>query len=67
MTLVSRPRLAGVAGFLRLFPAYTVSTATLFNFFGGRRFHRKGGGILRVITELNSYLSWVKVLVIQLS
>lgn len=35
VALVSRPRLAGVAGFLRLFPAHAVSTATLFNFFLG--------------------------------
>lgn len=34
VTLVFRPRLAGVVGFLRLIPAYRVSTATLFNFGG---------------------------------
>ena len=32
--LVSRPRLAGVTGFLRLFPAHAVSIATIFIFFG---------------------------------
>ena len=31
---VSRPRLAGAAGFLRLFPAHAVSIATIFIFFG---------------------------------
>ena len=34
VALVSRPRLAGVAGFLRFFPAHAVSIAALFNFFG---------------------------------
>ena len=33
MALVSRPRLAGVAGFLRFFPAYAVSIATVLIFF----------------------------------
>ena len=51
---VSRPRLAGAAGFLRLFPAHAVSIATIL-FFLGRRFRGKGGWIPRVNTELNGY------------
>ena len=39
---VSRPCLAGAAGFLRLFPAHAVSIATIFIFLG-RRFRGKGG------------------------
>ena len=53
---VSRPRLAGAAGFLRLFPAHAVSIATIFIFLG-RRFREKSGWIPRVNTELNGYSS----------
>ena len=42
VTLVSRPRMAGVTGFLRLLPAHAVPIATVL-FFWGRRFRRKGG------------------------
>ena len=42
VTLVSRPRLAGVTGFLRIFPAHAVPIATVLIFLG-RRFRRKGG------------------------
>ena len=34
VALVSRPRLAGVAGFLRISPAHAVSIASVFIFFG---------------------------------
>ena len=40
--LVSRPRLAGVTGFLRVFPAHAVPIATVLIFLG-RRSWRKGG------------------------
>ena len=49
---VSRPRLAGAAGFMRLVPAHAGSIATIFTFLG-RRFRGKGGRIPRVNTELN--------------
>ena len=53
---ICAPRLAGAAGFLRLFPAHAVSIATIL-FFWGRRFRGKGGWIPRVNTELNGYSS----------
>lgn len=53
---VSRPRLAGAAGFLRLFPAHAVSIATILIFLG-RGFSGKGGRVPRVNTELNDYPS----------
>ena len=56
MAPVSRPRLAGAAGFLRLFAAHAVSIATILIFLG-RRFRGKGGRIPRVNTELNGYPS----------
>ena len=42
VTLVSRPRLAGVTGFLRISPAHAVPIATVLVLVA-RRFHRKGG------------------------
>ena len=42
VTLVSRSRLAGVTGLLKLFPAHAVPIATVLIFLG-RRFCRKGG------------------------
>ena len=41
VTLVSRPRLARVTGYLRIFPMHAVPLATVL-FFLGRRFRRKG-------------------------
>ena len=54
MAPVSRPRLAGAVGYVRLFPAHAVSIATLLFFiFLGRSFRGKGGRIPRVNTGLD--------------
>ena len=46
---VSRPRLTGTAGLLKLFPAHAISIASILFF--GRRFRGKGGYSSRAIYE----------------
>lgn len=58
MALVSKPRLAGFAGFSGLFPTYTAFTATLFNF-GGVWGSVEKWLNLWVTIELSGYPSWV--------